>query len=108
MGGTIAQDRGPIFLYDPTAGFVLVADRDFPTLFGLDTDFYRVGKQHLNATNDGNWHHIVGVWAAPPGSSTAADQFILYVDGYKVGVTHLIDTSTPRTSPLTGYGPLLI
>lgn len=63
--------------------------------FGLDSSGVYVGKRSTVLVNDGNWHHVVGVWSG--GGRIAPGQFTLYVDNAASGadLTNNADVSAP-------------
>ncbi len=61
------EDRGLFIMYD----------RDYE---GCGIVAIPGDGNHIDVT-DGEWHHVVGIWSAPPGTIIASSQFQLYVDG---------------------------
>src|ERR1039458_6069940 len=72
-------------------------------MFGDDSNAIFIGVEGTTALNDNNWHHIVGTWTASSGSSIAASQFTVYVDGVKVGSPGTI-LAGADSSPVSGLG----
>lgn len=70
--------------------------------FGLDTNYTYIGVYSSQLVNDGRWHNLVGIFNAPSGSSIAASDFTLYIDGQKATLTQT--TTGSAVSPLTGDG----
>ncbi|MBY0371053.1 LamG domain-containing protein, partial [bacterium] len=67
----------------------------------VDSDAIDVGVSSTATVHDGNWHHIVGTWAAASGAAVAPSQFKIYIDGALATVT--TGTTSSATSPLTGF-----
>jgi type II secretory pathway pseudopilin PulG len=70
--------------------------------FEVDSDNLDIGISSVQNINDNNWHHVVGVWSAPSGTSVSPSQFKIYIDGVEVPITTGVVGSA--TSPLTGSG----
>jgi hypothetical protein len=76
-------------------------------MFGDDSNNIWIGAEASNtASNDGNWHFVVGEWAATSGIAVATSQFSIYIDGAApVSQGVMIGTDT---SPLTGIASTTI
>jgi PKD repeat protein len=70
--------------------------------YGVDSNNIYIGRFSTSTVNDNNWHHLVGVWAAPPGTAIAPAQFSIYIDGTAAATGNAVVGSA--TSPLTGSG----
>ena len=70
--------------------------------FEVDSDSIDIGISSVQTINDGNWHHVVGVWSAPVGISISPSQFKIYIDGIETSVT--TGSVGSVSSPLTGLG----
>jgi len=69
--------------------------------YGVDSNAIYGGVYSTTTrVNDNIWHHVVGVWSAPSGTTVIPAQFSIYVDGAPVSTTAVATGST--TSPLTG------
>ncbi len=77
-------------------------------MFGDDAGGIFIGAEGTTLLNDGSWHHVVGTWSAPAGTSVDPSQFSLYVDGKQVGNPSSVFVYLGDTSPLTGSGGTLI
>jgi hypothetical protein len=78
--------------------------------FELDTNNREIGQTSLQAINDGHWHHVVGVWSAPAGTTLDPSQFQLYIDGQLAPTTASESNGCGCTpaSPLSGNGGVQI
>ena len=70
--------------------------------FGLDSNAIYIGKCTTNTYNNNQWRHAVGVWSGTSGTSVAAAQFTIYIDGEAVAQSNT--TVGSATAPLTGSG----
>lgn len=73
---------------------------------GYDASGKWIGVQTSAAVvNDGNWHHIVGVWNGTAGSGIVTGQFAIYIDGVAVAVTgsSFSSQNAPASSGTDGY-----
>lgn len=69
----------------------------------VDSNAIDIGISSAATVNDGNWHHVVGTWAAASGNAVAVAQFSIYIDGAgPVATTN--GTTGATNSPLTGLG----
>jgi PKD repeat protein len=68
--------------------------------WGVDSNSIYGGIYSSRRINDNAWHHVVGTWSAPSGSTVVPSQFSIYVDGDPVATTAVTTGST--TSPLSG------
>lgn len=71
--------------------------------YGLDTNAVYIGKCTTATYNDGNWHHLVGVWDGTAGVAVASAQFTIYVDGVSVATANT-SVGTAPNAPLSGLG----
>jgi hypothetical protein len=71
--------------------------------FALDADQILVGLHSVQSLNDGQWHHVAGVWDGSNGELVNPTQFLLYIDGVRAAA---VPFSTPYSfnPPLTGSG----
>lgn len=53
----------------------------YKLLYASDGYGYTDGSESTNNYNDGNWHHVVGVWDGVGSVQVSPSQFTLYVDG---------------------------
>ena len=67
--------------------------------FALDADQILVGLHSVQSLNDGQWHHVAGVWDGSDGELVNPTQFSIYIDGVKAAVI-------PFSSPYSFYPPL--
>ncbi|HZN14363.1 MAG TPA: PA14 domain-containing protein, partial [Acidimicrobiales bacterium] len=89
-------------IYD-VMGYFPVGPRSGDVAFGVDTDNVFAGVYTTQAIDDGQWHHVVGTWSAPPGTPVSPSQFRIYLDG-ALAPTGTSVIGTPPVSPLTGLG----
>ncbi|MGC9599426.1 MAG: DUF2341 domain-containing protein [Minisyncoccia bacterium] len=76
-------------------------------MFGDDSANIWIGVEASNtAINNGQWHYVVGTWAAASGTSVTSTQFSVYVDG-SATTTGKGGTGSD-TSPLTGLASTTI
>ncbi len=68
--------------------------------FALDSDNLFIGVQSQTAINDGNWHHVVGVFSGSSGGAVTPSQFTIYVDGRAAALSTCSVGSA--SAPLTG------
>ena len=74
--------------------------------YEVDNDNLEIGQTTTQAYNDGNWHHVVGVWSASSGTVVAPTQFQIYVDGQlasSTASTCCANGPPAPSSPLSGY-----
>ena len=102
-GGEILQNRGPAFGGGTSLNLGIEAGK---LRFGLHSDNVHIGVTASRTINNAQWHHVVGVWSAPAGTSVNPDQFTLYVDGSKS--KNISTTFGGWVSPVTGNGLSLI
>lgn len=74
--------------------------------FGLDTANVGFGVFTNAAVNDGNWHHVVGVFSSGGGAITNGN-FSIYLDGLPASVTP-VSVGTPGDAPVTNTSTTLI
>jgi hypothetical protein len=74
--------------------------------FVLDSNGIAIGASTSSTINDGNWHYVVGTWAASSGTAVAPSQFTIYIDG-KAASTSTCSYGS-ATSPLTGLNGAII
>jgi hypothetical protein len=67
--------------------------------FALDADQKLVGRHSVQSLNDGQWHHVAGVWDGSNGELVNPTQFSIYIDGIKAA-------AIPFSSPYSFYPPL--
>jgi hypothetical protein len=67
--------------------------------FGLDADQKYAGLHSVQSLNDGEWHHVAGVWDGSNGELVNPAQFAIYIDGIRAA-------SVPFSSPYSFYPPL--
>jgi hypothetical protein len=67
--------------------------------FVLDAEQILVGLHSVQSLNDGQWHHVAGVWDGSNGELVNPAQFSLYIDGIKAA-------AIPFNSPYSFYPPL--
>jgi len=72
----------------------------------LDSDAIDIGISSNNSVADGNWHHVVGTWAANTGVAIAQAQFRIYIDGALA--TSSGSATGSFNSPLTGLGGTVV
>ncbi|MCX6761080.1 MAG: prepilin-type N-terminal cleavage/methylation domain-containing protein [Candidatus Nealsonbacteria bacterium] len=70
--------------------------------FEVDSNNIDIGISSVQTINDGNWHHVAGVWFAPAGTSISPTQFKIYIDGIEASIT--TGSVGSASSPLTGLG----
>jgi PKD repeat protein len=75
--------------------------------YGVDSDNIYIGRYSTTTVNNNNWHHLVGVWTAPAGTTVAPAQFSIYIDGTAAAST-AATVGTAPSSPLTGLDGTLI
>jgi hypothetical protein len=66
----------------------------------LDSNSVDIGVSSTTAVNDGNWHQVVGTWAASSGTAISTSQFTIYIDDAAASTT--TGSTGSATSPLTG------
>ena len=113
MGGVIVQNRGgggsfadglSLWAANSNAGQFIQGQVSFI----LDSDGVALGKLQRKLYNDGLWHHLVGTWAAPSGTTADPSQFSIFVDGVRISAESQYTAYTPQISPLSGAGNLII
>jgi hypothetical protein len=67
--------------------------------FALDADQKLVGRHSTQSLNDGQWHHVAGVWDGSNGELVNPAQFSIYIDGIRAA-------AIPFSSPYSFYPPL--
>lgn len=66
----------------------------------VNSDNLWVSVTTTNAINDGNLHHVVGVWSSSAGTNLDYSQFSIYIDGVPATVTGY--NYNTATAPLSG------
>lgn len=74
--------------------------------FGLDTANVGFGVFTNASLNDGNWHHVIGVFSSGGGAITNAN-FSIYVDGALAPVTP-VSVGAPGDAPITNTSATLV
>ena len=102
----VVQDRGPnganAGSLSLTIGFNGVQGAHPGTVnFGVDSDNVWIGGYTTQRVNDGQWHHIVGVFNGSAGRAVTPVQMTVYIDGQIAPtVTAVMGRATP---PLSGF-----
>ncbi len=74
---------------------------------GADSNSLWIGGYTTAIVDDGKWHNVVCVFdGAPSGSSVAASDFTIYIDGVQEPLT--VTTIGSAVTPLTGLGGTII
>lgn len=69
---------------------------------GLDSNSLIIGIATTAAVNDGNWHHVVGVWNGTSGVTFATSQLAIYVDGSAAASGTVTAFGSVPAAPLVG------
>ena len=107
IGQAIVQNRGAGDGKSLTLGVGRTECGAGNVFFALDSDGTIIGRCAGSPINDGQWHHVVGVWSAPAGTPVAAEQFRIAIDGAN-RIIKPLSASGSAFSPLTGAGGLEI